>query len=173
MDLRTLRRRCERLLATVPLPKPFEVDAFAAEVSARRGRPLHLLPKRTAVGPCGVWLALADVDYVFYESSTSSVHRTHIILHELGHLLAEHEAREEIDDGVLREIFPSLDTTVVRRILGRTTYSAAEEQEAEMFASIVLEHVAPGPARDGRVGEGPHRDVIARLNETLGGPPNR
>ena len=172
MDMKALRRRCEHVLDGVAVPEPFDVDVFATTIAERRGRSLRLLPKRSPVGPCGVWLAMPDADYVFYENGTTAVHREHIILHELGHLLGDHEASETIDDDVLRELFPRLDPAVIRRVLGRTSYSAAEEQEAEMIASIVLERVGrrPGvtPARSAK-----HGDVIDRLTVTLGGEPTR
>ena len=168
MDIKALRRRCEHVLDGVAIPDPFDVDAFASTIASRRDRPLRLLPKQTPLGPCGVWLAMPDADYVFYENGTTAVHREHIILHELGHLLSEHVAHESIDDDVLRELFPRLDPAMIRRVLGRTSYSAAEEQEAEMIASMVLERAgrraAAKPHRAAR-----HGDVIDRLTVTLGG----
>src|SRR3954471_195703 len=139
MDRRSVQRRCEARLRTVEIPNPFDLDRFADEVSGRRGRRLTLLPKQTSLGPCGVWLALPDADYVFYEPRTSALHQQHIILHELGHLLHEHEPSERVDDEVLNQLFPTLDADVVRRVLGRTSYTAVEEQEAEMVASLVSE----------------------------------
>jgi hypothetical protein len=171
MDIKALRRRCEHVLDGVPIPEPFDVDTFASTIAERRARPLQLLPKHTSVGPCGVWLAMPDADYVFYENGASAVHREHIILHELGHLLGEHEAHETIDDDVLRELFPRLDPAVIRRVLGRTSYSAAEEQEAEMIASIVLQRAGRRAATTARGTL--HDDVIDRLTVTLGGDSTR
>lgn len=168
MDLKSVRRRCDHALAGVPIPAPFAVEAFAEVVSERRGRPLRLIPKQTALGPCGVWLALPDADYVFYEPQTSALHRDHIILHELGHLLCQHTASEVVDDQVVRELFPSLDVRMVQRVLGRTTYTAVEEQEAEMIASMVRERVPGAPVARDRRGD----DVVLdRLQATLGGSP--
>jgi hypothetical protein len=93
MDLRAVRRRCESTLRDVSVPSPFDVRAFTATVSSRRGRPIHLLPKSARLGPCGVWLAMPSADYVFFENATSPLHREHIILHELGHLLRNHAPR--------------------------------------------------------------------------------
>jgi len=77
------------------------------------------------------------VDYVFYEAETSQLHREHIILHELGHLLCEHQPTEVLDEEVVAQLLPDLNPAVVYRVLGRTTYTAIEEQEAEMLASLV------------------------------------
>lgn len=167
MDLRSVRRRCESTLSAVTIPDPFDINAFAASVGQRRGRRLELLPKRTSIGPCGVWLALPDVDYVFYEPDTSTLHRDHIVLHELGHLLHEHVPTESMDDDLLRELFPGLGIDMLRRVLARTTYNAVEEQEAEMIASLVSQQVhrrslaqSATPDADG--------DLIERLQSTLG-----
>jgi hypothetical protein len=78
MDLRAVRRRCESTLRDVSVPSPFDVRAFTATVSSRRGRPIHLLPKSAPLGPCGVWLAMPSADYVFFENATSPLHREHI-----------------------------------------------------------------------------------------------
>ncbi len=167
MDLKDLRRRCELVLGGVEVPAPFDADVFAAVVASRRGRPLHLVPKTSDVGPCGIWLALPDADYVFFESGTSPVHRDHIVLHELGHVLSDHNASQVISHTVLQELLPSLDLSVVRRVLGRTSYTAEEEREAEVMASVIYERSLMA-----------HRDAdgtdelgiaLNKMRETLGG----
>ena len=174
MRLRSIRRQCESALEGVPVPNPFDINEFCRVISARRGRPLYLVPKQTRLGPCGVWLSLPDVDYVFYERETSQLHREHIILHELGHLLCEHQPTEVIDEEVISKLFPHLDPTVVHRVLGRTTYSAIEEQEAEMLASLVrgrVEHELRATAKRSDDHSswiaGPDRDVVNRLRDAL------
>lgn len=174
MSLRSIRKQCESALQGVPVPNPFDINDFCRVISARRGRALHLVPKQTRLGPCGVWLSLPDVDYVFYEPETSQLHREHIILHELGHLLCEHQPTEVIDEEVIAQLFPDLNPTVVHRVLGRTTYTAIEEQEAEMVASLVRERV-DHELRDTRPGgddpessiAGPDREVVDRLRDAL------
>jgi hypothetical protein len=167
MDVKSLRRRCEVLLRDVEIPEPFEVEAFAATVSRRRGRPLHLIPKGTGLGPCGVWLALPRADYVFFADDTTALHREHIILHELGHLICDHTVGPVMEDEVLRALLPSVEPATVRRALGRTRYSAVEEQAAEMIATLVRERagrwVSPARSSDPAVS-----DVLARLQSTLG-----
>lgn len=130
MNMKTSRQRCERLLREVEVPEPFDVHPFAEAISRRRGRPLRLVAKPSPLGPCGMWLALPNTDVVFYETATSRVHREHIIVHELAHLLAAHEPSERLDPALLGGLLPDLDAAVVRRVLARTTYSAVEEQKA-------------------------------------------
>ena len=168
MDLRRVQRRCEAALRAVDIPDPFDVGDFAAIISRRRGRRLTLLAKQTSLGPCGVWLALPDADYVFYEPHTSALHREHIVLHELGHLLFRHEPTESMDDAVLAELFPTLDRDMVRRVLGRTSYTALEEQEAEMVASLVRQVVDGRRLRAARITDDRGDPVLDRLHAALG-----
>ena len=174
MSLRSIRKQCESALEGVPVPNPFDINDFCRVISTRRGRALHLVPKQTRLGPCGVWLSLPDVDYVFYEPETSQLHREHIILHELGHLLCEHQPTEVIDEEVITRLLPDLNPTVVRRVLGRTTYTAVEEQEAEMVASLVrdrADHELRASQSGGAYPEsliaGPEREVVDRLRDAL------
>ena len=174
MSLRSIRKQCESALEGVPVPNPFDINDFCRVISARRGRALHLVPKQTRLGPCGVWLSLPDVDYVFYEPETSQLHREHIILHELGHLLCEHQPTEVIDEEVITQLFPDLNPIVVRRVLGRATYTAVEEQEAEMVASLVrdrADHELRASQSGGGYPEsliaGPEGEVVDRLRDAL------
>jgi hypothetical protein len=104
---------------------------------------------------------------VFYEPQTSALHQQHIILHELGHLLHDHEPSERVDDEVLAELFPTLDANMVRRVLGRTSYTAVEEQEAEMIASLLSERAQRRPAAPGPLA-GTDDVVVDRLWSALG-----
>ncbi len=90
MSLKAVRRRCEATLRQVEVPSPFDVEAFCTALSERRGRRIHLCPMNMGVSPCGVWLALPAADYIFYEDGTTRLHREHIVLHELGHVLSDH-----------------------------------------------------------------------------------
>jgi hypothetical protein len=167
MGLRAVRRRCEAVLESIPVPDPLDVDELASVVSDLRRRPLTLLPKPSTAGPCGVWLATPSADYVFYERQTSALHREHIVLHELGHLLRRHEPTEVMDDDLVSRLCPDLDAGVVRKVLGRTAYTAVEEQEAEMIASLISTRGRQRP--DTAAGSSAHGSpLVKRLQATLG-----
>jgi hypothetical protein len=75
------------------------------------------------------------VDYVFYESQTTPLHREHIVLHELGHILFDHSSLVGEDSDGRAPV-----------ILGRTNYTTRQEQEAEMLASMIrIRTAGPGP----------------------------
>ncbi len=170
MNLRALRRRCEERLRDLELPVPFDVRAFCDRVAARRGRPVYLRPIVTHSGPWGFWAAGTVADYLFYESVTSPLHQEHIILHELAHLICGHRPTPLTRPELLAGIFPSLSPETVQQILGRVAYTTAEEQEAEVLASVLLERIgatrsAAAPSADGLTsGEA---EVLDRLVVTL------
>lgn len=147
-----LRRRCQAWLATAPLDGARDVTDLAEAIGQSRGRPLHMVPKQDPGGPCGLWLATDDADYCFYDKDTSRLHQNHIILHELGHLIAGHVHSEAVTDTTLRVLLPHLDPSLVRRALARSRYSTVEEQEAETLATLLetrLNFAADGPVANG------------------------
>jgi hypothetical protein len=150
MDLKRLRQRCEARLRELELPVPFNLHAFCDALGARRGRPIRLCPATSLAGPCGLWAAGTTDDYIFYEQATSPLHQEHIVLHEASHMLCGHRPARVSDDEASRLLFPDLDAAMVKRVLGRAAYSAVEEQEAELLASLILE-------RAGRTGLAPAR----------------
>ena len=138
-----LRRRCEARLRGIRIPSPFDLDAFCAEVELRRGRPLIRRPVAglSAEAPCGLWIGTANADHVFYDPGTSPLHAEHIVLHELAHILSGHSGGE----GALARLFPDLDPATVTRVLGRVSYTTAQEREAEMMASLIRGRSARSP----------------------------
>lgn len=174
MDLRTLRKRCEARLRQLDLPLPFDVQSFCERMAVHRGRPILLYPARSDAGPFGLWVAGPSLDVVFYEEETSPLHQDHIILHELCHLLCDHQPVPLSDTELARLLCPDLDPSTVQRVLHRASYSTDEEREAELLASLIVRQTAGGP---------PHPqtqpldtetvDVLHRLEASLerDGPP--
>jgi hypothetical protein len=135
-----LRRRCRSLVRQMKVPRPFDLQQFKSELEQTRGRQIKFVPvKTTSKSPCGLHLAVDDVDYVFFEASTSPLHQVHIALHELGHVCFGHEGISPFSVEFLARAMPNLDPAALRRVLGRTSFTAAQEQEAEMFATVVGE----------------------------------
>lgn len=166
---RELRRRCRRLLTELDIRPPLEVATLCRRVGAQRGKPIRLIAHAIPVpGPFGAWVATATADYILYQQETTRSHQDHIILHELGHILAGHRS-EERDDALTGQLPGVLTPDVVRRGLRRTSYDTAEEREAETVASIILEWAA---VLD-RIATPPAADTAAQrigisLNDRLG-----
>ncbi len=170
MGLRLLRERCRARLRELDVPEPFDVGAFCDAQAARRHRPLliHALPELPGSGgPCGAWIATGAADHVFVEQGTSPLHREHIILHELAHMLCGHAAALPFAIDTQR-LLPSLNPTVVQRVLARTSYTTSQEQEAEVLASMILEQ-GRGATRVPALVTSPEvAEVLDRFRRTLG-----
>ncbi|GAB2575953.1 hypothetical protein GCM10027168_06150 [Streptomyces capparidis] len=132
-ESRRLRRRTARLAEELPLPHPFRAEALVALLAERRGRPIELMPvaARPSV-PCGLLVTTDRADYIVYAADTTALHRQHIILHEVAHLLCGHHGTPD------PALVPHLSPSLVRRVLGRTVYSEPQEREAELLASLIL-----------------------------------
>jgi hypothetical protein len=163
---RGLRRRLRETVDGLPIPHPFDVTELCRTVGRRRGRELLVLPITTpGASPCGVWIAGASADYIFYEQDTSLLHRTHIILHELGHIVCGHAGRLVSAEEYARLLLPDLDARLVRTVLGRGGYSGRQEREAELIAATVWARVH----RIGRAIDAPEaHDVLARMQSAFG-----
>ena len=138
MLLRDLRRQCTSRIRALGLPEAFDLDLLRTELARRRGRPIELIPVSTGLGPRGLWVETDTADYIAYERETSPVHQRHIIAHELAHIACGHRSGLRRED-LARLLLPSLGAETVRGVLGRSIFSADEEREAELFASLVLE----------------------------------
>jgi Zn-dependent peptidase ImmA (M78 family) len=142
-DIRSVRRRCETLAEQIGGPAPCDESTLAAlveRVAALRSRPIEIAPMSIDVsGPCGLWIATEGRDLIFYCADTSRAHQRHIVTHELGHVLADHEGMMDVPPvDALATLFPDLSPALVTRVLARTTVTDQEELEAEMFASVLL-----------------------------------
>ncbi|MEV6479319.1 hypothetical protein [Streptomyces sp. NPDC051576] len=145
------------MLQQLDIQPPLQVNVLCRILGEQRGRPIRLLPYPLPVpGPFGLWIASSSADYVFYQLETTKIHQDHIVLHEIGHIVAGHHG-PVADDQPLREQFPDLGIEVIEAALGRSSYEEEHEREAELVATIILEWAsvltcAPTQAADPSVG---------------------
>lgn len=141
------RRRCAAIVRELDIPRPFDLDRFLASLVLRRGRVICLRSLASGPGiPCGLWIGTAGADYVFHEEGTTPWHKTHIILHEVAHMLLGHGSGTAAWHAMARLLAPDVDPAMVRLILGRTAYGSQEERDAESLASLILGHGSVVPA---------------------------
>lgn len=149
------------------LPDPFTLDEFLAKLEARRGRRIVLRSSQYVPGrACGMWLQLSEVDVIVY-ARTAPLHEEHIVLHEVGHMLCRHRGETGIGDDITRLLMPDLDPAMVRRLFNRGSYSDTEEQEAELFATLLLERVADRRPADAAPLDGELAQQMDRLRSTF------
>ncbi|NUR63591.1 MAG: hypothetical protein HOV87_33760 [Catenulispora sp.] len=141
-----LLRRCRAIADRLELPEPFSAEAFVARLAADRGRPIDLVPVTSRPRlPCGLLVTLEHTDVIVYFADTAALHREHIILHEAAHLLCGHDQAAPLQTGSAAELFPTLSSGLVQRVLGRTAYNAPQEREAELVASLIRCKAAAPP----------------------------
>ncbi|WP_147339387.1 hypothetical protein [Actinomadura spongiicola] len=117
-------------------------------------------------GLCGMYVSTISTDYVYTTLRTTTFHREHIALHEIGHLLADHQSVVAVQDLAMM-LLPDLNPALVRTVLKRTSYTSEQEREAEYFASLIAKRSRPG--RDRVIAADPAvAAVLGRLEETWG-----
>lgn len=130
-------------LKDLPIPRPWNLRAFIDALQEQRCRPIRLEPypaEAQLQHPCGMWIRCEDADIIFYERSTSQYHCQHIILHEIGHMVLGHEplSVDAPGPGAMQQLMPDVDAAAMVKVLGRTTFDNEVENEAELFASLLL-----------------------------------
>lgn len=151
-----MRRRCRARLKQLTLPDPFNLAELCQTVSRQRGRRLHVrgIPgPASRARPCGIWIATAGEDWIFVDQETSPLHREHILLHELAHIMCRHTSAELPENSMIGQLFPDLSPAMVTTVLSRTSYTSDYEREAETLASLILARAQPAatpvmPVRD-------------------------
>ncbi|MBC3192748.1 hypothetical protein H7X46_16915 [Pseudonocardia sp. C8] len=137
-----LHRRCAGLVHRLDreiggIPRPFDLNTLLDRVEAHRGRPIELHATRVTGGPCGLWLRQADQDVIVYAENTSTVHQTHIVLHEIGHMVCAHRGACDLPLDSLTDLVSPERAQLAEHMLRRSTYGTEEEQEAEMVATLL------------------------------------
>jgi hypothetical protein len=173
-EARALRRRCQRIVEGLQLPEPFDLESLCETIGRHRGRPLRVEMRGSAAGtgsPCGMWVALETEDVFLIDQRSSSYHRQHIGLHEVGHVLAGHNAGPGLDHDLAIRLLPRLDPSMAKMVLGRDSYGTPQEQEAETIALLLSERIA-APRRvlgAARGADQADADALMRLYGAFGG----
>lgn len=162
MPMREMWRSSAAIAASLTIPDPFDFDAFVATLAADRCRPIELVPVTAEPGnPCGLLISTHRADYICYASNTTALHQLHIQCHEVAHLLRGHGGTSALETEVAGLLMPSLPTSVIERVLGRTVYSTADEHDAELLASLIMRRI--GHVRQRPDPTTPTAGALARL----------
>jgi hypothetical protein len=134
-----------QLVDQLDLPVRFDLDALIAAVERHRKRPIHCVPAAdlNTGEVCGLVVSSPSADVIFHSTSLTPWHREHTIAHELGHLMAGHtEQPAELPTHLAAHIRPMLEdlypAPLLGKMLGRASFDSTEEQQAELFAALVL-----------------------------------
>lgn len=170
MSARQLRRRCQERLDNMSLPDVLDIDVMFADLAQRRGRPIQVIEVDTPdTGPCALWVGLTDRDYILVERGTDPLHRDLLKLHEWAHIICGHRGTATADPALPPTLLPDLDPAMVQMVIGRRTYGADEEAEAEMLASMILARQRRTSTPVGQPFDGERGDDLDALINTLDG----
>jgi hypothetical protein len=118
----------------------FQLDHFIAHVAQYRNKPILTLTIAFAPTLYGVWIPAKQRDYIFCNDSLQPIHQTHIILHEIAHMLLAHPLHR-----VDRVLPPDLRQELGgQQLMGRMRVAPTdhlmenrEEQESERFVYLI------------------------------------
>lgn len=71
----------------------FDLESLVRRIEDQRQRGITRIPFPFQPGLTGLWIPATNVDYIFYDQNTHSLHQTHIILHELAHIVLGHRCQ--------------------------------------------------------------------------------
>jgi hypothetical protein len=116
------------------LPDPWDIAVLCERLAEQRNRPLLLRPVDLPAFPFGLWYDDEQRDHVFYRARLAGFHRDHIILHELCHMIADHNRHSH---DLRRGEKESDVSTLILRAAGNP-HSTVQEEIAELFATQIL-----------------------------------
>jgi hypothetical protein len=121
----------------------FTIERFKQCIENRRGRKIFFIGVPLTEDLDGFWLSDAELphEYIIYDNLPSRVFQIHTQVHELGHLINDHQT-EKITTNELKAILQSLrENTIPSRILKYALHRSADKElqevEAETFAVLV------------------------------------
>lgn len=134
-----VERRMKALLAELDYDfTRFTLDGFTRWLEDRRGRRIVFVPWRFPPDVSGVWVSGPnDTDYIFHERDTFPLHRTHIKLHEMAHMLCGHPTLELGSEDIRALLDSTVTGPAAHLALMRSIHSDEQELEAETLASLV------------------------------------
>ncbi|MDJ1132785.1 hypothetical protein [Streptomyces iconiensis] len=134
-------RRVSDHVRALDMRPPFSVEAICEALARSRGRPIEMIPYPLPTpGPIGLWVGTPRADLIIYQRETTSLHQEHIILHEVGHILADHHSAGDGMDW--DSLLPALKSEAIHRVLHRCSYDTSQEREAELTATMLLERAS-------------------------------
>ncbi|MFI6173273.1 hypothetical protein ACIBCN_41300 [Nocardia sp. NPDC051052] len=130
---------CRRYARSLSLDSYASAYELCDQLSSLRNRPIRVIEWPLPIpGPMGVWISRERDDIVVVQELATGGHRDHIVLHEIAHILCEHEGEKlpgyEPNLSLLDRVAPG-DATV----RFRSAYDTTSEREAELLAAAFAE----------------------------------
>jgi hypothetical protein len=131
----------------------FELTHFLKHIARLRKRDIICKGMEFQDNLFGLWIPAETADYIAYNNDCYTLHRMHIILHEVAHMLLNHKPHqlaEALDDSIADWIAQSStqDSTnspikayLPRTVSGQYIRSDQQEAEAEDFVTLIQNRV--------------------------------
>ncbi|MEV0178995.1 hypothetical protein AB0I54_06760 [Streptomyces sp. NPDC050625] len=132
---------CRKFVRSLQLDPYATAYELCDQISSLRARPIRVVESRLPIpGPMGVWVCRAHDDVVVVQELATGAHHDHIVLHELAHILCEHEGETFPEyEPVLPILDQERDGGAVLRL--RSAYDSETEREAELLAAAFAEQM--------------------------------
>ncbi len=120
----------------------FTMEKFVAHIEKLRGKEILFIDWDMPAGLYGAWISDADdpCEYIFYSKSAPPIHQIHIQLHELAHIINDHDtlrvSKTDLEASMNKR---EDDISLFAHALMRAPNDTEMEQEAEMLATLVQE----------------------------------
>jgi hypothetical protein len=122
----------------------FELSDFVNHLCIIRRRDIHIFPFPFEPELFGLWIPAERADYIFYNQAVHHIHKVHIILHEIAHMLLDHSCRDIrtiLPVELLVELKVGRPTGHMRTASKLSVRDDAEEREAEEFVFLIQQQV--------------------------------
>lgn len=116
----------------------FSMTTFARWLEQKYNKPIKFCEQEFPPTFFGAWIDAEDANIVFFEKSAMPLHRLHIQLHEIAHILCGHETIRITDEHARAFILGLLNA---EDLLLRSARSSVKEKEAELLAILIQKEI--------------------------------
>ncbi|MFE2639449.1 hypothetical protein ACFXKF_32600 [Streptomyces scopuliridis] len=156
-----VERRTRAFIEELGLPPVDNVLDLVPFMEERMSREIQLVPfvpdfsdpeALDPAAPCGVWMALEETDVLFYDDGVSPAYTEIVAGHEFAHMLLHRDKKQSIKVKNLGSLITTIEPSTARLVLGRnrSRFDEPAEFEAEMFGTLLQEHVSASRAAAAR-----------------------
>jgi len=139
MNYRQALKAARAACAEINLQRNVTLQSIQHDIELSRRRPIVIaeIPGMSGQDVCGLWLQTAGEELIVHAKVRSELHRQQIILHEFSHMILHHDLQGP-DTDYAADLLPGLDSRLVLRALGRSSYGS----QAEFRAEVLADHLA-------------------------------
>ncbi len=145
----------------------FSLQHFLQHVQHVRKKEIVLRPYPFRGDLTGLWIPAKHADYIAFSDPAHSIFRTHIIIHEIGHMLLNHRLHR-LADVIPPDLLEELSSVELLIEFRGLRYDEPSEQEAEFFVHYFQKQITKAKGFTYLTGEATSITEIARFMKGLG-----